>query len=81
MANHVTLIIPPERLHPAGVVPTVFRIRRGDQNVVGANHVVSNLELMTVYLDAETTNSHVFDSGAESQFHSDSESFGFRPTP
>lgn len=81
VANHVTLIIPPERLHPAGVVPTVFRIRRGDQNVVGANHVVSNLELMTVYLDAETTNSHVFDSGAESQFHSDSESFGFRPTP
>ena len=78
VANHVTLIIPPERLHPAGVVPTVFRIRRGDQNVVGANHVVSNLELMTVYLDAETTNSHVFDSGAESQFHSDSESFGFR---
>lgn len=35
VANHVTLIIPPERLHPAGVVPTVFRIRRGDQNVVG----------------------------------------------
>src|SRR5699024_3163902 len=26
-------------------------------------------------------NSHVFDSGSEAQFHSDSDSFGFRPTP
>lgn len=80
-SNHVTLIIPPERLQPAGVVPTIFRVRRGDRNQIGNNHVVSNLDVHTVHLDAGTTNSHVFDSGSDEQFVSDSDSFGFRPTP
>jgi len=43
--------------------------------------VISNLDVHTVHLDAGTTNSHVFDSGSEAQFRSDSDSFGFRPTP
>ncbi|MBE6474795.1 MAG: fructotransferase [Actinomyces succiniciruminis] len=80
-SNHVTLIIPPDQVQPAGATPAIFRIVRGDQNLVGANHVISNLAVHTVYLDADTTNSHVFDSGSEDQFHSDSESYGFRATP
>lgn len=80
-SNHVTLIIPPERLHPAGVVPAIFRVAKGDRNQIGNNHVISNLDVHTVRLDAGTTNSHVFDSGSEEQFLSDSDSFGFRATP
>lgn len=80
-SNHVTLIIPPDRLQPSDVVPAIFRVKTGDRNLVGTNHVISNLDVHTVRLDAGTTNSHVFDSGSEAQFHSDSDSFGFRPTP
>lgn len=80
-SNHVTLLIPPDRLQPPEVIPTIFRVKKGDQNLIGANHVIANLDVHTVHLDAGTTNSHVFDSGRDAQFHSDSESFGFRPTP
>ena len=80
-SNHVTLIIPPERLKPSGTVPVIFRVASGDRNQIGNNHVISNLDVHTVRLDAGTTNSHVFDSGSEEQFVSDSDSFGFRPTP
>ncbi|MEV7694017.1 NosD domain-containing protein [Microbacterium sp. NPDC089189] len=80
-ANHVTLIIPPEQVAPAGGIPAIFRVVQGDQNVIGANHVISNLDVRTVVLEAGTTNSHVYDSGTEAQFHALSTSYGFRATP
>ncbi|PZE86937.1 NosD domain-containing protein [Curtobacterium sp. MCBD17_032] len=79
--NHVTVIIPPEQVAPAGTTAAVFRVASGDQNLIGANHVISNLTLHTVVLDAGTTNSHVLDSGTEAQFAAASTSHGFRPTP
>lgn len=79
--NRVTLIIPSERLQPADVAPAIFRVARGDRTQIGNNHVISNLDVHTVRLDAGTTNSHVFDSGSEEQFLSHSDSFGFRATP
>lgn len=80
-SNHVTLIIPPEKVSPAGARPAIIRIARGDQNMVGVNHVISNLDVAAVRLDAGTTNSHVFDSGTEAQFETESDSYGFRPMP
>jgi len=80
-ANHVSLIMPPEQVAPAGATAAVFRVQSGDQNQIGANHVITNLTVHTVVLDAGTTNSHVFDSGTEAQFRTASPSFGFRPTP
>ena len=81
MGNHVTLLIPPEQVSPAGVTPAIFRVVAGDQNFIGTNHVISNLDVKTVVLDIGTTNSHVFDSGTENQFLANSSSYGFRQTP
>lgn len=80
-SNHVTLIIPTEQVTPAGGVAAVFRVKTGDQNLIGANHVISNLQLHTVVLDPGTTNSHVFDSGTADQLLAGTTSYGFRPTP
>ncbi|HWU46291.1 MAG TPA: NosD domain-containing protein [Humibacter sp.] len=80
-ANHVTLIIPPDQVKPTGGTAAIFRIKNGDQNLIGTNHVISNLSVHTVVLDAGTTNSHVFDSGTEAQLLANSTSYGFRPTP
>ncbi|ROQ64722.1 inulin fructotransferase (DFA-I-forming) [Rathayibacter sp. PhB152] len=79
--NHVSLIVPPEQVAPAGATAAVFRVQSGDQNQIGVNHVITNLAVHTVVLDAGTTNSHVFDSGTEAQFSTASTSYGFRPTP
>lgn len=80
-ANHVTYVIAPDQVTPVGATPAVFRIRSGDQNVVGGNHTITNLTVHTVVLDAGTTNSHVYDSGTEAQLLAQSASYGFRPTP
>lgn len=81
VSNHLTAIIPPERLQPPTATAVAFRVSAGDRNMIGTNHVISNLDMRAVHLDAGTTNSHVFDTGTEEQFHSDSESFGYRPMP
>lgn len=80
-SNHATLIIPPDQVHPAGATPAIFRVKSGDNNLIGTNHIISNLAVNTVVLDAGTTNSHVFDSGTEAQLLANSSSYGFRATP
>jgi len=80
-SNHVTLIIPPDQVKPVNGTAAIFRIKNGDQNLIGANHIISNLAVNTVVLDAGTTNSHVFDSGTAAQLLASSSSYGFRPTP
>ena len=64
-----------------GVKPASFRVARGDESLIGTDHVISNLAVHTVVLDAGTTNSHVFDSGTAEQFLTQFDSYGFRATP
>ena len=44
MANHVSEIIDPEHLEPAGAVPVAIRVSDGSGNYIAANHVVAMTE-------------------------------------
>lgn len=44
VANHVSEIIDPEHLEPAGAVPVAIRVSDGSGNYIAANHVVAMTE-------------------------------------
>ena len=73
--------VPPNRVVPLGVQPTIILVAGGDGNVIATNHVVSNVASQHVVLDASTTHSKVLDSGAASTITSNSPDTAIRPTP
>lgn len=44
VANHVSEIVDPEHLEPAGAVPVAIRVSDGSGNYIAANHVVAMTE-------------------------------------
>lgn len=52
VANHVSEVIDPEHLRPAGARPVVVRVADGSGNYIAANHVVAMTESAAIGDDA-----------------------------
>ena len=75
--------VEPAGVRPAGVRPTIVLVASGAGNVVGANHVVSNVDAHAVVLDGAATGTRVYDTGTAAQFRSyaPASAYSFRPAP
>lgn len=79
--NVIAYDVPAGQVKPSGAQPTMILVAGGDANVIALNHVIANVPVQHVVLDASTTRSKVLDSGAEDQITSYSQDVAIRPTP